>query len=112
MADELETHLLPDIGRQLLQILLVLLRQENGPDAGPVRGQDLLLDAADGQHTASQGDLAGHGDLLANRTLRQGGGDGGRNGDSGGRPVFGNATGRNMDMDIELTIELLVDSQL
>ena len=36
-------------------------------DAGAVGGEDLLLDAADRQHQAGQRDLAGHGDVLADR---------------------------------------------
>ena len=37
-------------------------------DAGAFRGQDFLLNSADGQHIAAQRDFSGHGSQRAHRT--------------------------------------------
>ena len=55
---------------QLAQVLLVVLRQDHPPHAGPPRRQHLLLDAADRQHQAAQRDLAGHGRVAARPACR------------------------------------------
>ena len=52
-----------DLGRDLLEVALVLLREDHLGDAGAGGGEDLVLDAADRQHLAAQRDLAGHGDV-------------------------------------------------
>ena len=51
----------------LVDVLVVLLRQNHLADADAPRRQHLLLDAADRQHAARQRDLAGHRDVAANR---------------------------------------------
>lgn len=50
---------LPDVGRQFVPVAAVGLWQRHAPGRGPARGEDLLLDAADGEHAARQGDLTG-----------------------------------------------------
>jgi hypothetical protein len=46
-------------------------RDQHGLDAAAQRRQQLLLQAADRQHAAAQRDLAGHGDVLADRNAGQ-----------------------------------------
>ena len=62
---ELVADLLGDVER----VLLVALGQEHDLDAGAVRGEHLLLDAADRQRVAAQVDLAGDRDVVADRAL-------------------------------------------
>src|SRR4051794_34122540 len=58
--------LLPNLPGQILQIRLVLLRQDDPGDSGPHCAQNLLLHSADREHPAAQRDLAGHRDVVAN----------------------------------------------
>ncbi|EAU45983.1 hypothetical protein R2601_26956 [Salipiger bermudensis HTCC2601] len=64
-GDDLEP-LLHVVG-QLGQILLVLFGNENGLDPAAQRREQLLFQAPDGRGVAPQRDLAGHGDVLADR---------------------------------------------
>ena len=55
--------------RDLLEVILVLLRNQNDVDLGSVRREELLFQATDGQHAAAQRDLARHRDVFANGNL-------------------------------------------
>ncbi len=81
-------------------IPLIFLRHQHGVNPGPVCGNDFLFQAADRQDPAAQGDLAGHGDIAANRTAAQGRGQGRRQGDAGGWAIFGRCAFGDMDMDV------------
>src|SRR5437016_6998976 len=72
-----------------------------------MRGQDFLLDAADGQNFASKGDLARHGHIAANRNVREGTDNGGTNRDARRRAVFRNGALRYVHVDIEVAIEIV-----
>src|ERR1051326_4723073 len=61
--DEMKLHLLADVGRDLLEIALVIRGENDASDAGARRGEDLVLHAADRKYFAAQSDLAGHGDV-------------------------------------------------
>ena len=79
-------------------------------DAGPVGGQQLLLDASDGQHLALQGDLAGHGDVGLHRAAAEQAGQRGRHGDAGRRAVLGHRPGG--EVHVEAAVErLAVDAE-
>src|SRR5207244_9845693 len=60
------THVFGDV----LEVLLVPPRQDHALDAGAPGGEHLLLDAADRQDLAAQGDLAGHGKVRTDRAAR------------------------------------------
>ena len=64
-AGEHELHVAAHFFRQLVEVLLVGSRKDDAADAGPVRGQDLLLNAPDRQHEAGERDLSGHGGVAA-----------------------------------------------
>src|SRR6478735_9632082 len=49
-----------DLAGHVFQIAFVAGWQHYFPDTGPVRGQHLILDAADWQDVAAQRDLPGH----------------------------------------------------
>src|SRR5215218_2422597 len=51
--------------RQVFEVGLVVLGQEDFGQARAHRAEDLFLDAADRQHPAGERDLAGHGDVVA-----------------------------------------------
>jgi hypothetical protein len=60
-VDEVNRQALPQLVVEiLLDVLLVLPRQDHFLDAGALGGQHLFLDAANRQHLALQRDLAGH----------------------------------------------------
>src|ERR1700681_652975 len=67
VAGEEEDHLAPDRLRLVGEGGFVALRHDHFLEAGAVRGQALLLDAADRQHLALEGDLARHADRVADR---------------------------------------------
>src|SRR5690606_6539161 len=92
MLDQLDVELAADVGRDLPQILLIFLGQEDRGDAGPVRCQHFLLDAAHGQDPPPEGDLAGHRHIAADGPLRQRGAQRDRDGDPSGRPLFGDGS--------------------
>src|SRR5579884_3053073 len=52
VLDEDEPELLADVGRDLVQVLLVVLGEDDRLDPRPVPGDHLLLDPADRQHLA------------------------------------------------------------
>src|SRR6266513_5187500 len=58
--DRVERELLPDGLGDVIQIASVPLGHDYVGDAGRVRREDLLLEAADRQHPSLQGHLAGH----------------------------------------------------
>ena len=59
-VDRHEGHVGAQVLGHVLEVDLVARRQDHGVDAGALRGQRLLLEAADGQHLAGERDLAGH----------------------------------------------------
>ena len=58
-------HAVLEVVGQLVEVLPVLRREDHGRDVRAPRGDDLLLDAADGQDLAREGDLARHREVLA-----------------------------------------------
>src|SRR6202043_3844955 len=64
---EAALHIVRDLG----EILLVLARDEHRLEAAAQRREQLLLEAADRQYPAAQRDLAGHGDIAADRDAGQ-----------------------------------------
>ena len=53
--------------RQILQVVLVLARQDHALQPGALCGEHLLAQAADREHLPRQRDLAGHSDLVGDR---------------------------------------------
>src|SRR5207244_13297892 len=80
----------------VLEVLLVPPRQDHALDAGAPGGEHLLLDAADRQDLAAQGDLAGHGKVRTDRAAGQQRGERGGDGDHGRRPVLRDGGGRQV----------------
>lgn len=99
-----------DLG-DLLHVALILGTHHDVGDAGTLGGEDLLLDAADGQHLAAQRDLARHGRVLAHLALGQRRGQGGGDGDARRRAVLGRGALRHVDMDVPLVEEAVVNAQ-
>ena len=86
--------------------------QQHSPDAGAVRPQHLLLDAADRQHLASQRDLARHRDVVARRARGEDRRHRGEHGHPGRRPFLGLGARGNMDVDVVLFEQRWIDAQL
>src|SRR5688500_18508583 len=55
------------VGRQLLELTDISLRDHDVANAATMRGDRLLSQPSDPEHPAAQGDLAGHGRIAANR---------------------------------------------
>ena len=95
---ELVANLLGDIDR----VFLVPLGEEHDLDTRAVSREDLLLDAADRQHPSGEGDLAGHGDVVARRTVREGGDQGRGHGHARRGAVLRDRSGRDVHVVIDL----------
>src|ERR1700741_966478 len=67
-----EANVLEWLFWNLVQIAPVLLRQDYFSHTSPPRGKNFFLYAADRQDVSSQCNLSSHGDVLANRSSRQG----------------------------------------
>ena len=106
-----DLNLFDDHGRDVLDIFFVLLGDDNLFDAAAVGRDDLLLEPADGQHPAAQGDFAGHGHLAVRGPFGKGRDDGGAHGNAGRWTVLGYSTFGNVDMQVELAVELAVDAE-
>src|SRR5581483_11979027 len=64
----LDLDRLEDLLRDVDEIFLVLLREDEGLDPRAVRGEQLLLHASDGKDAAAERDLAGHRDVAPHAT--------------------------------------------
>src|SRR5690606_24093027 len=71
VVDLVEVQRLGQVRRDVFHVGRVLERIDDVLDTGSFGAEDLLLESADGQHASSQGDLACHGDVLADRYPRQ-----------------------------------------
>src|SRR5829696_5931534 len=111
LAGQVEGHLLPDRLGDVLQVGAVALGDDDLLEAGPVGGQDLLLDPADGQDPALEGDLAGHADLGPDRPAGEQAGQGGGHGHAGRGAVLGDGARRDVDM-VPAPGHVAVDAQL
>ena len=108
---QMEGHLLPHRLGDVLEVGAVADRQHHRGQPGPVGGQHLLADAADGQHPALQGDLTGHAQHRAHRHVAEQADQRGGHGDPGGRPVLGDGAGRHVDVEPLAGEDRRVDAQ-
>ena len=83
MLDQHQLHRLLDLIRDLVQVFAVLVRQDEGLDAGPMGRQQFLLEAADRKDLPPQRDLSGHRHVAAHRPVGQHGHHGRGHGDPG-----------------------------
>ena len=107
-----ELDVLLDLVVHLVQIGQVVLRDEDGLHPLAVSGHALLAEAADGQHIAVEGDLAGHGHIAPHRDAGQAGDEGRGQGDAGRGAVFGDCALRGVDVQVALLEALGVDAVL
>ena len=94
LADEDELELVLHLGRHLVEVGLVALGDDHALDAGAVRREDLLLEAADGQDAAAERDLAGHRHVVADADAGEQRDERGEHRHAGARPVLGHARRR------------------
>ena len=93
------------------QIRLVLRGNNHRFDSGAKGRHGLFPQPADGQHTATQGDFAGHGHIVAYRGAGQGGDQCDSHGDAGRGAVLGNCPLREMDVNIFIFVKFRVYAQ-
>src|SRR6266545_3858933 len=108
-ADDLE--LLPDLLRDLADVLRVLLRDEDLLDPAAVRREHLLLETTDRQDAPSQRDLAGHRHILADGDAAERRDERRRHRDAGRRPVLRDRALRDVDVDVDVLEEPLVEPE-
>src|SRR5690606_32629602 len=101
-VEQVELHVLADRLGDLLQVAVVEAGDEDFLHAGAVRGQALLLDPADGEHIAAQGDFAGHGRVVFHQTPGDEGGQCDQNRHTGRGPVLGRGTRGDVDVEVKV----------
>src|SRR5262249_42653213 len=89
----------------------IILRKDDGTQAHSVGGQELLLDAADGQNFAAQSDFAGHGHFVAHGIFRERANQGSGDSDAGGGAVLGDSAFGHVHVNIEGAVEILVEAE-
>ena len=100
MAHPLDAQGLAHALGNLDQVFEVTMRQQHHLEPGPVRGQDLLPHAANGQDFAPQGDFAGHTYIVAHLAAREGRDQRGHDGHPRAGSVFGYRAFGHMDVDV------------
>src|SRR4051794_23340346 len=98
-VDEDDLELLPDLVRNVPEVLLVLARDDDHLRAREMGRQDLALEPADREDPAAEGDLAGHGEVLPDGDPGEGRDHGRGHRDPGGRAVLGDRAGRDVDVE-------------
>ena len=107
-----DLHFFQNRLRDIDKIFLVLRRDDDRLDPAPDSRQDFLLQAADRENLAAQGDLAGHGHIPSDRSAGKGGNQGGCHGYPRRRPVFRYGTRRDMHMNLDILEEVIGEIQL
>jgi len=98
------------VAEVLVDLLAVVPRQNDACEPGAVGREHLLLDAADREYVAGEGELAGHGEVAAycapgdRRDQRRGDGDPGRG------PVDRPDVGLQVDMEVGAAREVRVEA--
>src|SRR5690606_19573960 len=110
--DEMELHRLARLLGDIAQVALVPSGQDDAMDPGAVRGEDLLLHAADLEHLPPQRYFARHGDVVPDGAVRERGGDGEGHGDPGGGAVLRNRADGEVDVDVVVLERALGDVEL
>src|SRR5690606_36971020 len=110
--DEMELHRLARLLRDVAQVTLVPSGQDDAMDPGAVRGEDLLLHAADLEHLPPQRYFARHGDVVPDGAVRERGGDGEGDGDPGGGAGRRNRADGEVDVDVVVLERALGDVEL
>src|SRR6476469_7091220 len=100
VVEEAELDVLAEMLRDILAIALVQLRRDDQLDAVALGGERLLLQPADGQDLAGQGDLPGHRHLAAHDPSGDQRAQRGGHRDARARAVLGDRAGGNMDVQV------------
>jgi hypothetical protein len=100
-SDEVDLHALADFGGDFGPVFTVVLGEDDLAETGAVSGEDLFLDAADGEDAAAEADFSGHGEVGAESSLGEEGGQGECEGETGAGAVFGGGSGGDMDVEVE-----------
>ena len=98
--DELER--LARLRRQLVEVGLVLAREDDALQAGALCSERLLAQSADGQHLPRQRDLSGHPDVWRYGLAEDERRDRRRHRHAGGLAVLGHGPGGNEDKNVVL----------
>ena len=98
------------VAEVFVDLLAVLPRQDDAGETAAVRGEHLLLDAADREHLPGEGDLAGHGQVAADRAPRQRGHQRRRHRDPGRGPLDRRRVGLHVQMDVGVALEGRVEA--
>ena len=112
VIDENDLQILDDFLRDVLQILFVLFRADDGFDTTAMRGHHSFpLGRQLPRTRPTQGHFTGHGDRALNRNAHHGRHDTGRHRDAGRRSVFRNRAFGNVDVDVGIVEPFFVHAE-
>src|SRR4029079_14176223 len=101
-----------DLLRDVDEVLLVLLGEDEDLDARAVCGEQLLLHASDRKNATAERDLAGHRDLATHAPSRESGDDGRGHRDTRRRAVLRDRSRGYVDVHGVVLEEALRDAEL
>ena len=108
----MEAHLVADAFGDVVEIGAVPLRDDHVGQPCGVRGERLLLQAADRKHPALQGHLAGHADGVLHGPARKQRRECGRHRDPGAGAVLRDRAGGHVDVEGRVLEVVLVEAEL
>ena len=100
---------LSDVWGKIDEVLLVQIRNDDIFDFVSEGSNGFFLQSSDRQDSPSQRDLTGHRYILFHRDTREGGEDGDRHGNAGGRSVLRDGARRDMDMNLFIVQDIGID---
>ena len=108
----MERHRLADVRRDVVEVGAVPLGEDDVGQAGRVRGEHLLLQAADREDAALERDLAGHADRVPHRPAGEERRERGRHRDAGARAVLRDRARRDVHVERALVERVGLDLEL
>src|SRR5690606_22892853 len=109
--DRMDLERTGNVLRDLRQVLPVLLRNDDGPEAATMRGQQLLLQATGLEGSLAQGDFAGPGHVATYRHPGQGRSHSRALGEAGTRTILRSRAFSHVHVDVVLLVEVRIDVQ-
>ena len=111
LVHEVELERVAHLFRNLVHVVAVARGENHRLEAGAVRREQLFLDAPDGQHLATQGDLSRHADVAPDELAHEQARERDQQRDPGGGTVLAHRSRGNVHVDLMLLEPRRVDAE-